>query len=463
MSSRAKESTGFKLLVVLGIGAVFVGGAFLRNKLAGDPPKPVATTTAQAADVSSRPAVSAAPVVSANPADAAPKPTSADHAALAEAAAAGDLPRVQALHAKGVPLAGTLAPAARSGNVALLTWLVDNGVDVHEDEDAKVPPLVEAEDHEGVVALLLARGVKEPTLVQAVSAQAPKTVARLLGKKANPNPTDTEGTPLAAGESLLHYAVHAGNGAKRTAIVKSLLEAGAKPEVGLDTDTPLHEAVDEAERGSDGALDVVKLIAAKAAVDRDALTAALNMRNEKKDAVVDALLAGKISPEAAYRAVANTTDPKVVAKLATKNIAWGTKDPMVEEPPLLVAARKLDHELVKALLAAGAPVDGGDELGDTPLLATIEASPPDSDDAAKVVNALLAKNANANRRAKDGRRPLHLAASRGEETIVKALLAKGAHVDDEVNGVSPLEAAESNGHQAVAALLKAKGAKKKAP
>ena len=46
---------------------------------------------------------------------------------------------------------------------------------------------------------------------------------------------------------------------------------------------------------------------------------------------------------------------------------------------------------------------------------------------------------------------------------MKALLAKGAHVDDEVNGTTALEAAEANGHQGVAKVLLGRGAKKKKP
>lgn len=447
----AKESTGFKLVVVVGVGAVLAGGLVLRQKLTSSRPVPPAPTS-QSAEVAAD-APTAAQAADAAP----PPPTSGDRAALLEAAAAGDLPKVQALHDKGVALSGALAPAARSGDVALLTWLVDHGLDVHEDEDAAVPPLVEAEDHDGVVALLLARGVKEPTLLGAVRAGAPKTVARLLSKKADPNAKTSDGEPA------LHVAVTSTAGAKRTAIVKALLDAGAKPEAAAEGETPLDAAIHQAESGSEGAVDVVKLLAAKAPIDRDAMTYALGMRADAKPAVLDAVLAGKIAPDVAYRGVALTTDPKLVARIAAKGVAWSTKDPYVEEPPLLAAARKVDVDLVKALLAAGAPADAADAAGDTPLLATIDAAPPDSDDAAKIVGALLARGANPNRRAQDGRRPLHVAAERGEEAIVKALVGKGAHLDDEVNGTSPLEAAEANGHREIAKILVAKGAKKKTP
>lgn len=445
-----KESAGFKLIVLGGVGALVVGGFLIKNKLGGDSTPPANSTTAQSAQV--RP--SATPAASSTTP---PKATSADRAALFDAASAGDLAKVQALHAeKNVALNGTLAFAAKSGSVPLLTWLIDHGVDVHEDEDATIPPLLEADDNDGVVSFLLARGAKEVTLVQAVHAQAPKAVARLIAKKADAN-GKTDG-----GASALHAAITSGNGAKRTTIVKSLLDGGAKPEVGLDHETPLQAAIHQVETDSDGAIDVMKLIIAKTPVDRDAMMMAMNMHSDKKNTVIDTLLTGKVPPDVAFRGVGLATDPKVVAKIAAKSpIAWNTKDTYVEDPPLIGAARRLDVELVNALLAAGAPADGVDESGDFPLLAAISSAPPDSDDATKVVTALLGKGANPNRRAKDGRRPLHVAASRGQEALVRALLNKGAHVDDEVNGTSPLEEAESNGHQEIAKILVAKGARKK--
>ncbi len=461
----AKETSGFKLMVVVGVGAVIVGLAVAKAKLSGPTPTAQPVSSASVSSVATAPSAitsaSAPPVVSAEP----PKPTTADRAALLEAAAAGDLPKVQALHEKGVSLSDTLAPAARSGKLDLVRWLLDHGVDPHEDEDAAVSPLLEAEEHEAIAAVLLSRGVKEPTLLKAIDARAPKTVARLLAsKKVDPNTKRDDGEPA------LHAAIGAGDGAKRTAIVKALLDAGAKAEIldggaaGLVTETALDAAIHKAEDGSEGAVDVVKLLAAKTPIDRDAMMIAAGMHSTQRDAVMDALLGGRITPDVAYRGVGVTRDPKLVAKIAAKSsIAWNTKDPYVEEPPLTAAAAALNLELVQALLAANAPADGLDDGSDTPLLAAIAAGPADAEDALKIVNALLAKGANVNRRAKDGRRPLHLAAGRGQEAIVKALVAKGARLDDEVNGTTPLEAAEDGGHQDVAKLLIAKGAKKKKP
>lgn len=445
-----KESSGFKLMVLVGVAAVVAGVLVIRNKMAPSPPPPAPPQATIA--TAPQPSLSVSATIDAG------APPVADRAALLEAIAAADLAKVQSIHASGTALGGTLAAAAKAGNVPLLTWLIDNGVDVHEDEDSASPPVLEADDNDAVVALLLGRGVKDVTLLQAIQAGAPKAVARLVaGKKVDLNAkTDT-------GSSLLHSAIMSAGGPKRTQIVKSLLDGGANPLVGTEIETPLHAAIRQVDADSEDAIELVKLLIPKAPVDKDAMMAAMTMHGDKKSSVIDLLLTGKIPPESAFRAISLTSDPKLVPRIVAKGpIAWSTKDIYVEESPLIGAARRLEVDLVQSLLAASAPADVVDEAGESPLLATILSAPPDSDDANKIVNALLAKGANPNRRAKDGRRPLHLAASRGQEAIVKALLAKGAHVDDEVNGTSPLEEAEANGHQEVAKILLAKGAKKKA-
>jgi uncharacterized protein len=457
----AKDSAGFKLVVVLAVGALLVGGAFARKRFASDTPQPSASASSSSSTASAVATVSASTAASGS-ASASP-PTSVDRAALLQAVIAGDVAKIDALHQQGVALTGILSPAARSGSAPLMTWLIDHGVDVHEDEDAVAPPIVLAEDHEAIVLLLLARGTKEPTLLQAIRAQAPKTVARVLSKKTDPNAT-TEG-----GEPALHVAIASGSGPARASIVKSLLDAGAKADGGAKADagppqeTPLDAAIHEVEIGSDGALEVVKLLVAKAPVDRDAMSLALGMHSTQQDAVLDVLLAGKIPPDTAYRGVGIATDPKLVARIGAvaKGVAWNTKDPYIEDPPLLGAARRADLALVQALVAAGAPADGADESGETPLIAVVSTAPPDSEDATKVVTFLLGKGANANRKTKDGRRPLFIAAGRGSEATVKALLAKGANVNDDVNGITPLDAAEEGSHEEIVTLLIAKGAKRK--
>jgi len=373
--ARAKESAGFKLLVVL-VAAGVVGGLVVARQRLGGPP-PAASSVVAAGGP---PPASASPLTGgdAGLAAAAPDAAPADVSALNAAITAGDLPRIEEL-AKSTSLQGTLATAAATGNVGVVTWLLDHGVDPHEGETSTSPPILAADAYPSVVELLLARGARETTLSGALDGAAPGALKRLLAKGA--------------------------------------------------------------------VVDVA--VANEAAASRIAN-------------VDDLLLGGKLTPEAAYFMVQKERDPKRIAAIAAKGVAWNAEHPLVSPtPPLVAAARALDVPRAKALLTAGAPVDRAGEGGETPLFSAIDAAAPDQEDAAKIVDALLGKSANPNKRAADGRRPLHLAAEKGEEAIVKSLLAKGAHVDDEVGGTTPLEAAESNGHQGVARLLTAAGAKRK--
>jgi ankyrin repeat protein len=462
--AKARESAAFKLVVVLAAAGAVYGLVVARRHLTGETPPP--TSAAQAASSASASATASAPVPSSSAsssasaaADAASPPTAADRTALREAAVAGDLAKVQELAGKGVALTDTLGPAAASGNLALVTWLLDHGVSPHEDEEAAVSPLLVADPHESVVAFLLAHGTKEATLLAAARAGAPNAVTRILAK------TKTEANAKTAeGEPALHVAIANTAGTKRQAIVEALLRAGADANAKHDRMTALGLAVSAYRNKTEGALDIVKLLLAKGAVvDIETLAgSAASTDKADADALKDVFLANKIAPDAAYMMIMNERDPKLIARIGAKGVAWTSEHPMLPPtPPLVSAARDVDVARVSALLAAGAPVDRAGEGDETALFAVIDAATPDSENATAIATALLAKGANANKRTAGGQRPLHSAATKGEEGIVKALLAKGAHVDDEVNGTTALEAAEAHGHQGVAKLLLAKGAKKK--
>ena len=457
----AKESSGFKLFVVLGVGAALAGVLYARGRLASggsQPSTPNANANASA-NATVTATTSATTSASTSASTSGTSSPSDDRTALALAVIEGDLAKLDALHQRGVPLTDILTPAVRAGHAPVISWLIDHGVDVHEDENTATPPLLIAEDNEAIALLLLGRGVEEPSLLKAIRARAPKTVARILSKKADPNVVDETGTPA------LTVAIAALDGPVRMTIVKALLDAGAKvdakPDAGTEPESALSVAVREAAVGSDGAVEIVKLLATKATVDPTAMSTALAMHSPQRDAVLDALLAGKVPPETAYRGVSVATDPKLVARIAAKGVAWKTKDPLATDAPLVNAVQRLEPELVRVLLAAGAPIDVADESGETALLAAVSAGAPESEDAAKIVTLLLAKGANPNQKAKDGRRPLFVAAGRGSEPVVKALLTKGARVDADVAGITPLEAAEEGGHEEIVKLLLAKGARKK--
>jgi ankyrin repeat protein len=461
-----RDSAGAKIAVVVGIGAVAVGLGMLRAKLAGPAPKPARVQVVATAG----PAPVKAPEEKPAPAASEAKPTGptqADRIALLEACTEGDQAKVEALVRKGVNLDGTLGNAAKSGNAALVTWLVDHGVSAKEDEDLSVPPILTADDHDAVVAALLAKGAHEPTLAKAVAVGAPKAVARLLGKGASATSKSAEGEPV------LMIALRNTAGEKRRVIVDALLKAGADVNTKSDDDTPLSVALAATAGHTDGdakpgdrAVDLVgKLVAKGATVDGDALVTAMGIDDDRRAALLDVLLAGKVAPNATLRAVtfaADNHDAASMKKLAAKGIAWSALDPHTT-PPLASAIFASDVALVTALLEAGAPMDKMGENGDTGLLAAVAAAAGESEEAVRVVRVLLEHGASANKRGKDGRTALFAAAQQGTEALVTLLVSKGARVEDAVDGMTPLEAADARGHEGVVKLLKARGAKQKKP
>lgn len=77
-----------------------------------------------------------------------------------------------------------------------------------------------------------------------------------------------------------------------------------------------------------------------------------------------------------------------------------------------------------------------------------------------MVELLVARGADVNRRFPDGRTPLFAAAETGEIRIVNVLLARGARVNDRVLDDTALDAAESNGHVPAARVLHAHGGRR---
>jgi ankyrin repeat protein len=459
-----RDSASAKIAVVMGIGAVAIGLVALRARIAGPTPRPKKDNVTAVSTASATSEKPAQPMVDERPA--LPSgPTQADRIALLEACTDGDQARVEALVRKGVNLDGTLGNAAKSGNAALVSWLIAHGVDAKEDEDLSVPPILMADEHDAVVATLLAKGAHEPMLAKAVAAGAPKAVARLLGKGASATSKTAEGEPV------LMVAVRDGAGAKRRSIVDALLKAGADVNTKYDDETPLsitlanavHRA-DDREKAGDRTIDLVgKLVAKGAKVDGDALVTAMTAEQEQRGALLDMLLAGSVERTATLRAVtfaADNHDAASLAKIGAKGVAWSALDAHAT-PPLLSAIVASDVVMVKALLDLGAPTERMGEDGDSALLAAVAAAAGDSDDAVRVVRVLLDHGASPNKRGRDGRTALFAAAQQGSESLVALLVSKGARIDDAVDGRTAIEAADARGHDGVVKLLKARGAKRK--
>jgi ankyrin repeat protein len=114
-------------------------------------------------------------------------------------------------------------------------------------------------------------------------------------------------------------------------------------------------------------------------------------------------------------------------------------------------------DIFDLLLSRGGSVNSHDEeRGRTSLHWAAEAGQ------LKMVETLLAKNADVNPTDRDGSTPLHLAAKAGRTAIVQLLLDKGADVNAQVSAFNPtpLSFAVEGEHEEVADLLRAHGGRK---
>jgi len=131
--------------------------------------------------------------------------------------------------------------------------------------------------------------------------------------------------------------------------------------------------------------------------------------------------------------------------------------------PLHIAIIYGHKEIGELLITNGADMnakDGG-RIGWTPLYRAIYLNrSPKNISQREFTELLIAKGADVNLSIKDGRTPLHRAASRwGQKEIVELLIAKGADVSVKaVNGYTPLHSAADGGQKEIAELLIAEDA-----
>ena len=217
-----------------------------------------------------------------------------------KAVRAGDVRAMQRLHAPGMPLEGMLSAAAQSGQRAAVSWLLDHGVDPHEQEDSAYGPLLSADDHPDIVALLLERGAAEPSLTIAAMANAANAVNRLLADDAPVNPRGE--SPLAA----------AAGSTRGTGPSKRLLASDCMTIVSI-------------------------LLSHGAPVSGDALAKGVT---------------------AAALAQARSANPTETKRLVALGIDWAWHDGEDDAAlPVLAAVKRGDRDSVRVLLDAGAPVD----------------------------------------------------------------------------------------------------------
>lgn len=131
--------------------------------------------------------------------------------------------------------------------------------------------------------------------------------------------------------------------------------------------------------------------------------------------------------------------------------------PAPPEPPLLKAVLNNDLPAVQTLLAKGADPNSKNSQGSQALVVAVNRG------FTTIAQALLDKGANPNVRSKSDSTPL-LEAIKGHTEIVKALLSRGAKVDEAhtrgfLAGLTPLIGAAMSGHNEIVQLLLEHGAK----
>lgn len=384
------------------------------------------------------------------------------------AVAAGDVDAMKRTYQRNMPLNGLLQVAAKSGKKPAVVWLLEHGADIHEDENTQFAPILAADAYPEIIAHLREKGAPEAPLEAAAGALAKNAVTRILAK--HPNVNERFSYPLRAASSTVPVEGETSS-ATKVLIIKQLLDAGADPNHGDDNGSPtaLAAAVQSCSYGegpgSVEALEIVKLLLSRGAkVQSDALAAALSLEPPIKAAALTLLLEhpfdkGVVSHALAEATSVDAADLKRVIK-AGGGVDWAWHDGEDDQAlPLIEAARRGERDTVRAFLDAGAPVDMRSKNGECALGVAIESSGSNTA-APRIVELLVQRGANVNRRLPDGRTPLFAAAEAGDLRTVNFLIEKGARVNDIVLDDSPLDAAEQNGHTPIARVLHAHGGRR---
>lgn len=200
-----------------------------------------------------------------------------------------------------------------------------------------------------------------------------------------------------------------------------------------------------------------------ARVDGDALVEVVD-RVELRDALLDLALANRESGavESAIGRFGNDTPAALVRKIAALGVDWGYHDGEDDAAmPLVRAVAAGNEPLVQILLELGAPVNRFYKDGSSALQAALACT--DFEPCGRLTEVLLAHGADANRRFPDGTTPLFTAAETGNGRAIRALIDKGARLEERVVRETPFEAAERSGNTPAMRILAARGAHVGAP
>lgn len=361
-----------------------------------------------------------------------------------------------------------LSKAAAHGNEAVVTMLLEKGVDLESSDSkhSRTPLLLAAENgHERVVRLLLEQGASlesrdstyDQTPLSLAAENGHEAVVKLLLEKG----ADPKSESSRSGQTPLLWAAQRGH--ERAA--KLLVEKGADLESKDSTygQTPLSLA---AENGHEA---VVKLLLEKGAdlESKDSMygQTPLSLAAENGHEVVVKLLLEKGANleskdskdlQTPLSLAAENGHGAVVKLLLKKGAELESRDSRFGWTPLSFAVRRGHDVVARVLLKKGANIESRDSrFGQTPLsLATRKGHE-------EVSKLLLDKGADWE--SKDttyGQTPLSLAAENGQERVVRLLIEKGAELEsgDSSYGQTPLSLAAENGYEAVVKLLVEKGA-----
>jgi hypothetical protein len=378
---------------------------------------------------------------------------------------AGDVVAMRRAYRVGMPLDGTLSLAARSGHKDAVLWLLVRGANVHEYERSAMSPVLAADAYPDIVALLRERGAEEPPLVVAAEANAPNAVARVLA--AHTEQVRDGGALAAAARSAV------GTAADKRLVVTKLLEAGADPNDTNAGDSALGAAVRSCDNRyggeylkSDCMAIVGILLDRDARVTGDALGAVLSLDDASRPAPLEALLERPIAKGVTSAALVRATSvsKEDLARIVRLGVDWAWHDGEEDaELPLPAAVQRGDRDYVRALLDAGAPVDVHFKDATCALAEAIDGSANDDGAHARIVELLVERGANVNRRFPDGRTPLFAAAEAGNIRVVNFLLAHGASANVRVLDDTALDAAEQHGNTSAARVLAAHGGQRARP
>jgi hypothetical protein len=371
--------------------------------------------------------------------------------AMATAVESGNVRAMRTAYRPGMPLDGTLRLAAQSGRKEAVLWLLAHGADVHEQEDTTNSPILAADPFPEVVALLRSRGAKEPTLVSAASAAAPNAIARTLAE--HPERVKRSGALAATANAPWRTA------AVKRSIMTRLLDAGADPNEAHGATSAFGDVVTGCDTHEDDCMAFVRLFLDHGArVTGEVLGDALSL-DETRPSVLDALLERPIEKGVTATALARATSVNSddLARVVKLGVDWAWDDGEEDAAlPLLAAVRRGDRDYARALLDAGAPVDVHFKEATCALAEAIDGSA--SDDApARIVELLVERGANVNRRFPDGRTPLFAAAEAGNVRVVNFLVAHGARVNERILDETALDVAEEHGNTPAARVLAAHG------